>query len=108
MSKHHTAYHKAIRQNRVHLSTHEKLLSKVIHQRFVELVLACLERSFFRVLPMQFGFIAVTTIGSFSIFVSYFYGYQTTSLTALGYLFALGFLVGVVYEYVRAIVKQAN
>ncbi len=108
MSKKNTAYHKAIRQNRVHLSSHEKILSKLIHQRLVELILASLENSFFRILPMQFGFIAVTIIGVFSLIVAYFYGYQITSMTALGYVFALGFLVGVVYEYVRALVKQVK
>jgi len=108
MSKKNTAYHKAIHENRVHLSSSEKLLSKVIHQRLVELILTSLEHTFFRILPMQFGFIAVTIIGTFSMIVAYFYGYQITSMTALGYVFALGFLVGVVYEYVRTLIKQVQ
>lgn len=108
MPKNKTAYHKAIHKNRVHLSTFEQLASKIIHQRFVELVLKSLENTFFRIIPMQFGFMAITIIGVFSIVVAYFYGYQTTSLTSLGYVFALGFIVGLVYEYVRSIIKQVK
>ena len=108
MSKNNTAYHKVIHQNRVHLNLIERTASKLIHQKIVEVVLASLERTFFRIIPMQFGFIAVTTIGLFIVVVAYFYGYQTAGLTVLAYVFALGFIVGVVYEYVKTLIKQVK
>lgn len=108
MSKNKTAYHKAIHKNRIHLNTSEQIISKIMHQHLVELVLKSLENTFFRIIPMQFGFMAITIIGVFSVVVAYFYGYQTISLTSLGYVFALGFIVGLVYEYVRSIIKQVK
>lgn len=106
MPKKHASYQKAIRQNRVHLNTVERMISTILHYPLIDTILETLERTVFRILPMQIGFIAVTIFGLLAVAVAYFYGYQTMSLTSLSYVFVLGFIVGVVFEYVRSIIQQ--
>ncbi len=91
-----------------HLRADEKLLAKIIHQPVIYLILNTLERSLFRIIPMQFGLISSIVVGLLIISVAYFYGYQINSLTILGSVFVLGFVVGLVYEYVRTLVSPSK
>lgn len=91
-----------------HLRSDEKVLAKILHQPVIYLVLHTLERSLFRIIPMQFGLIGSITVGLLVISVAYFYGYQINSLTILGSVFVLGFVVGLVYEYVRTLISTSK
>lgn len=102
------SYKKILNQARAPLGGFEKILSKLFHQPVIDLVFGFLEKSLFRITPMYLGFIAALVIGLLMLAVAYFYGYQVVSVTVLGPVFALGFVVGLVYEYVRSLVKQAR
>lgn len=91
---------------RFHLNTFEKIVSIIIHKPIMSLVLVSLEKSFFRTIPMYFGFVAAITAGILMLATAYFFGYQIISLTVLGYIFVLGFVMGFMYEYVRSMVRQ--
>lgn len=108
MPKKHTSYHNTIKQNRVHLNVFERIASIVLHYPLVDVILGSLDKTLFRIVPMQIGFIAVTIFGLLAVAVAYFYGYQTMSLTSLAYVYVLGFVVGFVFEYVRTFIRQAK
>ncbi|MDO8336564.1 MAG: hypothetical protein Q7T74_07375 [Candidatus Saccharibacteria bacterium] len=86
----------------------EKYTSKIVHIPIVNVVLNNLERSVFRIIPMQFALVTTVTVGLLMISIAYFYGYQTSSLTTLGSVFILSFIVGILYDYVRSLIKQVK
>ena len=90
------------------LSATDRLLSKLLHTHAINLVLHALERSLFRIVPMQIALVATVTVGLLIVCVAYFYGYHIASLNVLGGVFILGFIVGAVYEYVRALIRQVK
>lgn len=88
---------KALNKMRSQLSTFERIIS---------LVLTLLEKSFFRSTPMYFGFVTAIVVGTLILVTAYYFGYQIVSMTILGYVFAIGFIVGFIYEYIRSMAKQ--
>jgi hypothetical protein len=103
-----THYKKALNRAQQHMRADEKILAKIFHQPVVYLILNTLERSVFRIIPMQFGLISSVTVGLLIISVAYFYGYQINSLSVLGSVFVLGYIIGFVYEYVRVFIRQGK
>ncbi len=101
-------YRTALAKAQQHLRADEKVLAKLLHQPIFYVILNTLERSIFRIIPMQFALISSITVGLLIISVAYFYGYRINSLSILGSVFALGFIVGLVYEYVRALISQTK
>lgn len=103
-----TDYKVTIRKARAELNMHEQLISRFIHMPVIPSVLNILEKTLFRQIPMQFGLMASVTIGLFLVGISYLYGYQILSLEVLVYIFGLGFMVGLVFEYVRSLLRQQS
>lgn len=101
-------YKKVIREVRGQLSSIEKACSSVIHQPVLGTALHALENTFFRIIPMQFGFTASIAVGALMLCIAYFFGYQIVSLSVLGYVFVLGFAVGYVYEIIKSLIKQTK
>ena len=101
-------YQVTIARAQAQLNTTERLLSKLLHIPAIDLVLHTLERSIFRIVPMQIALVATITVGLLIVSIAYFYGYHIASLNALGGVFILGFVVGVVYEYVSALIRQVK
>lgn len=108
MTKAKTTYKATMRTAQAQLNMPEKSASKIFHQPIIKLVLDTLERTVFRIIPMQIGLGASIAIGLLIVFIAYSYGYRIVSLSILGYVFALGYLVGLVFEYVRHIVTQSK
>lgn len=92
-----------LKKIRPHLNILEQKISGAIHQPFIETLLTSIEKGPFRIVPMCFGFGAAIVAGISMLATAYFFGYQTTSLTVLGYVFVLGFVIGFVYEYLRSL-----
>lgn len=103
-----THYRVTLAKAQQHLRADEKILAKILHQPVIYLILHTLERSLFRIIPMQFGLISSIIVGLLVISVAYFYGYQINSLTIMGSVFVLGFIIGLVYEYVRALIHSSE
>jgi hypothetical protein len=103
-----TAYQDTLSKAQSHLNKYERFLANILHNRLVYLVLDTLERSLFRIIPLQFALISSVTVGLLIIAQAYFYGYQIKSLSSLGAVFILGMIVGLIYEYVRTFIKQAK
>lgn len=108
MTKTTRTYRETIKKTRHDMSLIEGFASKILHQPVVALVLNTLEKTLFRIIPMQFGLVASIVIGALTIFVAYSYGYQLVSLSVLGYVFVLGYIVGLVFEYVSSMVSQSK
>lgn len=99
-------YNATIKKARVELNIYEQLISRFIHMPVISSILSILEKTLFRQTPMQFGLVASVTMGLFLVSMSYLYGYQVSSLEVLVYIFGLGFIVGLVFEYVRSLLGQ--
>lgn len=108
MVKNKDDYQVTIATARSRLSTPDRLLSKLLHIPAIDLVLRTLERSIFRIVPMQIALVTTITAGLLIVCIAYFYGYHIASLNVLGSVFILGFIVGAVYEYVRALIRQVK
>lgn len=108
MTKATRVYRETIKNTRRDMSFIEGLASKVLHQPVVALILNILEKTLFRIIPMQFGLVAAIIIGTLTIFVAYSYGYQLVSLSFLGYVFVLGYTVGLVFQFVSSLVSQSK
>lgn len=108
MTKTTKTYREAIKNTRRDMGFIEGFASKVLHQPVVALTLNALEKTLFRIVPMQFGLVASIAIGALTIFVAYSYGYQLVSLSVLGYVFVLGYTVGLVFQYVSSIISQSK
>ncbi|MEK7621330.1 MAG: hypothetical protein AAB395_03165 [Patescibacteria group bacterium] len=106
MAKNSNDYKVTMKKARAELNAYERLIGKFIHLAPVSLVIGILEKTLFRQTPMQFGLVASVTMGLFLVSMSYLYGYQISSLEVLVYIFGLGFIVGLVFEYVRSLLKQ--
>lgn len=99
-------YKVTISKARAELKAHEQVISRLIHLPIISSLFTILEKTLFRQTPMQFGLVASVTMGLFLVSMSYLYGYQVSSLEVLVYIFGLGFIVGLVFEYVRSLLKQ--
>lgn len=99
---------KTLDKIRPHLNTFEQIVSRIIHKPIINFILVVLKKSFFRTVPMYFGFVVAIAIVVLMLTIAYFFGYQVTSLTILGYVFVLGFIIGFVYEYVRSLVSKVK
>ncbi len=108
MTKTTKTYSETIKNTRRDMSFIEGLASKVLHYPIVALTLDTLEKTLFRIVPMQFGLMASIVIGALTIFVAYSYGYQLVSLSVLGYVFVLGYTVGLVFQYVSSLISQSK
>ncbi len=108
MTKEKDAYQATITSAQARLTTAERVASKVLRIPVIDLVLRNLERSIFRTIPLQFGLIASITVGMLLYGIAYFYGYKINGMSILFNVFILGFIVGVVYEYVRTMIRQTK
>lgn len=99
---------KTLNKIRLHLNVFEQIISRIIHNPIIAWIFIALEKFFFRSTPLYFGFVITIVTGVLMLAIAYFFGYQVTSLTVFGYIFALGFVIGFVYEYLRSLVKQVK
>jgi len=108
MTKNKSAYQVMIIDAQARLTGPEKLVSKILHSAAVDLVLRNLDRTLFRIVPLQFGLVASVTVGILMIGIAYFYGYKINSLSMIFNVFILGYILGALYEYVHTMIRQVK
>lgn len=108
MTNHTKKYKETIHTTRPHLNSFEKFASKLFHLKVIEIALSSLDKTIFRTTPLLIGLGSAVTIGIFIVVVCTVFGYQIISMTVLLYILLLGFIIGAVFEYVRALIKQSK
>lgn len=101
-------YQKTIADARSHLSLSLQFLSRVFHVKVFDILLRILEKSLFRIVPTLIGLTAAISVGIFIVCLCYFFGYQVISMSILWYVLALGYIIGIVFEYIRILITQKN
>ncbi len=91
---------------RKHLSPLEAFFSKVIHSRLGSIFATICEETIFRPTPLIIG-LTVSIVGGLMLLgFAIIFGYTISSLESLGFFFGLGFVIGIIYEYLRFITKN--
>ena len=91
-----------------HTKPATKVSRRVIHAPLVWHISELLDRTLLRTIPFLFGsFLALITLVLF-ITISYVFGYHIISLESFGVIFLLGFLIGIIYEYLALLLRTTR
>src|SRR6476661_806153 len=99
-------YRKAIRQVQTELSPPERALSKLIHSRPIWHISQLCELVLLRFTPLFIGYSVALVCGLLFIGLAVVFNYSIHSLHILFLLFIVGYLVGIVVDYITVLSKQ--
>lgn len=106
MTNHTKTYKATIRSSRDSLNSFEKIASKLLHVKVIDQITNLLDTTVFRTTPLLIAMSSAITVGLLLLAVCYTFGYRVSSMEIMIYILILGFVVGAVFEYVRALVKK--
>ena len=98
------SYNKVMQVTREHLDSPSRILSSVIHANFIDKTIESLSRTVLRPNALLFGSILVLVATLVSFFYVFSYGYAVSNLEII-LSFAIGWLLGLVYDYLRILVS---
>ena len=85
-----------------------KVSRRVIHTPLIWHASELLDKTLLRTIPFLFGsFLALITLVLF-LTISYVFGYHIISLESFGVIFLLGFLIGIIYEYLSLLLRSTK
>lgn len=99
------SYKKVMRETQLELPSFEKKISRVLHQPTVQSLLTALAHSFFHTTGLLFGAAASLLVGLISLGIAVTFNYQIVSFHFLSYVFVIGFVVGLIYQYLKKLGK---
>lgn len=99
-------YNAALKDIRKQMPRHMQIISIVLHYPITEVILQTLEKTFFRLVPSIFGITTAVTVSLFMLSIGYYYGYTIVSISTAAYAYILGYIVGIVFEYIKSLVRQ--
>ncbi len=90
------------------LSPTEKIFIRIFHHRVISTILDSLAIFPLRETPLLFGLLSSIIIGIGMISTAHVFAYGVASLQILIPVFLLGYLVGLIYEYLTALLRQSR
>lgn len=99
------AFKHTMMQARSHMSVSQRIFSKVIHIRSIELISDALGRSLFRPTVIITGSLCALIFSSVMYLVAKHYGYELAGSEFL-VAFVFGWLVGIILDYISLLLRS--
>ena len=99
-------YNSAQKHIRKQMPRHLQIINIVLHYPVLEVILQTSEKTFFRLIPSIFGITTAVTVSLFMLSIGYYYGYTIVSISTASYAYILGYIVGLIFEYIKSLVRQ--
>lgn len=104
--KKYRSYLHVLHESQHTLSKTERTFSRIVHSHFMSTLANILENTVFRPIPLITGLSFSILSGCVLFAIAVVFGYAIYSLESLGFSFILGFMAGIIYEYLRALTKN--
>lgn len=105
-NRHAKSYNKALRDIRSEFSPLERLLSRIVHARILWHTSKIVEISLLRFTPMFFGYVFALAAGLMFTSLIFIFNYSLNSLHILFVFFILGYMVGVIIDYIKLLSRR--
>ncbi len=105
-NRHSKSYDKALRDIRSDFSSLERLLSRLVHARILWHTSKIIEISLLRFTPLLLGYLFALAAGLVFISLIFVFNYSLNSLHALFVFFVLGYMVGVIIDYIKLLSRH--
>lgn len=102
------SYKKVLHETQLELPSFEKKISRVLHQPIVQSLLTAFGHSFFDATALLFGAVASLMVAIISIGIAVTFNYRVVSFYFLSYVFVIGFVVGLIYQYLKKLGQRKN
>jgi len=101
-------YQEVLDKSHHNLSQTEKVFSKIIHSSFIGITTKMLEDTVFRPTPLIVALSLSIVSGCILFIFALLFGYTVRSFEGLGFFFLFGFIIGIIYEYLRLLTRSTK
>lgn len=98
------SYKKVMQITREHLTLTSRVLSTIIHVKFIEKTIEILSQTLLRPNSMLFGSILALTASLISFIYVFYYEYTISNLEII-LSFGIGWLIGIIYDYLKLLIS---
>lgn len=99
-------YQKTLRQVQAELSPWQRAASKLLHKRLVWHVSELCESVLLRFIPTTLGYCLAIVGGLALVAIAFIFNYALLSLHILFLLFIVGYMIGVIVDYIRLLSRR--